>query len=280
MRGLADPRLTIVIPNHNYGHHFLRLARCLSCQTIGMDVVEIILVDDGSTDDSLRQAVHFEAISPVRFEVLAEGHDGRPGNVRNRGLAEARGEYLLCLDPDDVIAPGYLTNCIAGLDHDKAAGLAYTDFTLVENDRPRVVELPDFDPGLLATQNILSPTAVMRRSAWEQTEGYRAETDYEDWDLWVQFAMRGFGAVHIADPLYVHIVHGDNFSFKARENDGRAKAMIVLENESFFPAAVRHWARGLMAGEPWAIDFPRGVIPGKDHVEKLLKTIENSTGGR
>ncbi|GAB7021659.1 glycosyltransferase [Salidesulfovibrio brasiliensis] len=280
MFGLKPPRLSIIIPNYNYGRHFLRLARCLSCQTLGMDVVEIILVDDGSTDDSLQQAAHFEAISPIRFEVLAEPHDGRPGNVRNKGLAEARGEFLLCLDPDDVLAPGYLTQCVAGLDIDESAGLAYTDFTLVENDTPRTVALPDFDPALLATQNILSPTAVMRRSAWECTEGYRAETDYEDWDLWVQFAALGYGAVHIADPLYVHMVHGENYSFRARENDARAKALIVLENGSFFPAAVRHWARGVIEGEPWAIEFPRGIIPEKDHVEKLLKKLADSTGAR
>jgi glycosyltransferase involved in cell wall biosynthesis len=267
---MKEPRLSIVIPNYNYGRHFERLARSLYSQTLGMDIVEIILVDDGSTDDSLRQAAHFEELRPLRFEVLSGIHDGRPGNVRNRGLAEARGKFLLCMDPDDLLAPGYLAACLAELD-DSDAGLAYTDFVMVEENTPREVALPDYDPQLLASQNILPPTAVMRRSAWERTESYRAGTDYEDWDLWIQFALAGSPFIHIATPLYVHMVHGGNFSFQARKNDARAKALIVLENEKFFSAATRHWARSVLGGESWAIPFPRGIIPGKQHVEKLLE---------
>lgn len=268
---MKDPRLSIVIPNYNYGRHFERLARSLHSQTLGMDIVEIILVDDGSTDDSLRQAAHFEALRPQRFEVLSGIRDGRPGNVRNRGLAEARGQYLLCVDPDDLLAPGYLAACLAGLDDDPDKGVAYTDFVMVEANTPREVSLPPFAPELLASQNILSPTAVMRRSAWERTESYRAGTDYEDWDLWIQFALSGASFLRVASALYVHMVHGENFSFTARENDARAKALIVRENEKFFSAATRHWARGVLAGEPWAIPFPRGIIPGRHHVEKLLE---------
>lgn len=275
MSSLRNPRLSVIIPNYNYGRFFKRLARSLSLQTIGLDVVELILVDDGSTDDSLEQARHFETIRPARFQVLTSGHDGRPGNVRNRGLAEASGDYLLCLDPDDLLVPGYMAACIAHLSHNPEFGLAYTDFTMVEDGSPRDIHLPEFDPALLATQNILAPTAVMSRPHWEKTQSYRTDTDYEDWDLWIQFAALGFMGIRIRDLAYVHMVHGNNYSFSARQNDAASKACIVMENQHFFPAAVRHWARSLLAGEPWAIPFPRGIIPTKKHVEKLLNSVKS-----
>ncbi|WP_147819570.1 glycosyltransferase family 2 protein [Salidesulfovibrio onnuriiensis] len=276
---MSDPRLSIVIPNHNYGRFFSRLALSLQNQTLGLDVCEIILVDDGSTDDSLDLLHHFEALPCLRFQALAEAHDGHPGTVRNKGLATAQGRYLVCLDPDDLPAPGWLAACIAALEADKDAGLAYTHFTLVEKDGPREVRLPEYDPALLRNQNIVAPTALMRREVFEASDGYRANTAYEDWDFWIQAASNGFGLRRVDALLYAHMVHGDNFSFSAREEDGAAKAAIVLNNPGFFPAGVRHWAGAVLAGEAWAWPFPRGIIPTLQDVEKLLKTVKSNKIG-
>jgi hypothetical protein len=66
-------------------------------------------------------------------------------------------------------------------------------------------------------------------------------------------------------------MHGGNFSYTARRDDGRAKAAIVLNNPGFFPAAVRHWAAELMAGAAWAAPGPRGIIPTRPIVTALLE---------
>lgn len=268
---MSDPRISIIIPNHNYGRFFSRLSLSLQNQSLGLDICEIILVDDGSTDDSLNQLHHFQALGCRRFLPLAEPHDGHPGTVRNKGLARARGQFLVCLDPDDLPAPPWLASCVAALDAAPGAGVAYTNYTEVTEDGGREITLPDFDPSLLRNQNIVAPTAVMKREVFEASDGYRPNTAYEDWDFWVQAAQNGFGLQRVDDLLYAHMVHGDNFSFKARKEDGPAKATIVVNNEPFFPAGVRHWARSLLAGEPWAWEFPRGIIPTLEDVEKLLK---------
>ncbi len=268
---MSDPRLSIIIPNHNYGRFFSRLTLSLQNQTLGMDLCEIILVDDGSTDDSLNQLHHFETLGCKRFLPLAEPHDGRPGAVRNKGLAQARGTFLVCLDPDDLPGPEWLASCLAALDGLPQAGIAYTHYNHVENDGYREVLLPEFDPDLLRTQNIVAPTAFMRREVFKVSDGYRTNTTYEDWDFWIQAALNGFGFHRVAVTMYAHMVHGDNFSFTARKEDGRAKAAIVLNNEAFFPAGVRHWARAHLDGEPWAWSFPRGIIPSLEDVEKMLK---------
>jgi len=267
---MNEPLLSIVIPNHDYGRFLPRLAADLAAQTLGLGEVEILLADDGSTDDSRAASEALAALPCRSFSAFWLAHGGRPGPVRNHGLARARGLLLLCLDPDDRIAPGYLAACLAALDADPEASLAYTDFILDEPGGPRTVRLPEFDPGLLRGQNILAPTAVLRRAVWEDTGGYRADTAYEDWELWVRAASLGHRGVRVAEPLYTHVVHGANFSLAARRDDARAKAAIVLANPEFFPAGVRHWARAVMDVEPWAYPFPRGIIPGLDDVLALL----------
>ncbi|MEF2231468.1 MAG: glycosyltransferase family A protein [Pseudodesulfovibrio sp.] len=267
---MSAPLLSLVIPNHDYGRFLPRLAADLAAQTLGLDAVEILLADDGSTDDSRRAAESLAALPCRSFAAYWLDHCGRPGLVRNQGLERASGRFLLCLDPDDRIAPGYLQACLAALDADPGASLAYTDFILDEPGGPRAVRLPEFDPALLRNQNILAPTAVLRRALWEDTGGYRADTAYEDWELWVRAASLGHRGVRVAGPLYTHVVHGANFSFAARRDDARSKAAIVLRNPGFFPAGVRHWAAGVMDGAPWAHPFPRGIIPLLADVETLL----------
>ena len=268
---MKSPRLSIIVPNYNYARFLPRLATCLDNQTLGLDIVELIFVDDGSDDDSLDKAVTLEALPLNGYDQVALEHCGAPGLVRNAGLERSHGEFLLCLDPDDLPGPDFLACCIAQLDDFPEAGLAYTDYTHVEPASYREVILPDFDPDLLKQQNILPPAAVMRRAVWEQSSGYRDNTAYEDWDFWVQLAAKGVRGARISQVLYAHMVHGQNFSFSAQQQDGRAKAAIVLNNPDFFPASVRHWATALMAGEPWAIPFPRGIIPNHKDISVLLE---------
>lgn len=268
-------KLSIIVPNHNYGRFLPRLFAALSAQTLGLGSVEIQFVDDQSTDDSLDVATTLgNALPCARFEAYSLPRVGRPGPVRNSGLTRAHGEYLICLDPDDIPAPEYLETCAQTLDQDPSLGLAYTDFLLAEGETTRKIRLPEFDPELLRTQNIVAPTAMFRRGVWEKSRGFRRDTAYEDWDFWVQAAQNGFTGKRIPKVLYTHCVHGANYSLAARAEDGRAKALIVRENEGFFPAKTRQWAKALLAKEPWAAPMTRGVIPRPEDVDALREAFQ------
>ena len=107
---ILRPKISIIVPIYNVQDYLDELMRSLLEQTIGFEQLEVLLIDDGSTDESRgvikRWVNQFENVKGIYFDI-ASGAAGRP---RNAGLAQASGEYILFADPDDVLQ---LTGCEA-----------------------------------------------------------------------------------------------------------------------------------------------------------------------
>lgn len=267
---MKRPRVSIVVPIYNYARFLPDFFRSLAAQTFPLRDVEIVVVDDGSQDDSLTVARDCgQRIEAGAFFCKGIRHLGSPGFVRNVGLQCARGRYVLCLDPDDFVYPDFLLLTVARLDSSPELSLAYTDFERVENGTCITVTSPEFSAALLRMQNILPMAVLCRREVFAECGGFRDDTAYEDWEMWTRAVAAGFQPARVRGVLYRHVVHGCNFSLRAQQEDGRAKASIVLANKSFFAPEVVQWARGVMSGAPWAIDFGRGLIPRALDVRKM-----------
>jgi glycosyltransferase involved in cell wall biosynthesis len=106
------PRATVVIPLYNKAASILAAARSALGQSY--PDLELIVVDDGSTDDG---AERVESIGDRRLRLIGQPNAG-PGAARNRGLAEARGDYVAFLDADDEWEPELLQHAVAALDGD------------------------------------------------------------------------------------------------------------------------------------------------------------------
>lgn len=254
------PQVSIVIPSHNYARFLPGCLGSIARQRMNLGRVEVLLVDDASSDGSPELARELLAAMPLATgRVLVLPRTGRPGPVRNAGLRLARGQALLTLDPDDELLPDFLPRCLEVLA--TGADVAYTDYWFEEADGTREVRLPAYHKFLLANQNILSPTALFKRRLWDMGARFRSATGYEDWDFWVQLALMRARFARVAGPLYLYRMHGENYSFQARRDDARSKARIVADNAAFFPSWTQAWAQGVLAGEPDANPMERGVIP-------------------
>ena len=97
---VPGPSLSVIIPVYNVEEYLGECLQSLTDQTLAS--MEIIVVDDGSTDGSRDIAVH-HAVRDSRFVVLDTHSNGGPGAARNRGIAAARGRYITFLDSDDTI---------------------------------------------------------------------------------------------------------------------------------------------------------------------------------
>jgi glycosyltransferase involved in cell wall biosynthesis len=101
-----EPLISIVIPAYNYA---ATLPRAVESVLVQLDEAsaELIVIDDGSSDDTPQVIQTLLAASPLRFRALRKENGGL-ASVRNRGIREARGSYLIFLDADDELAPGAL----------------------------------------------------------------------------------------------------------------------------------------------------------------------------
>ena len=112
-----DPIISVVIPCYNGGGS---LAECVQSVLQQNVPTEIIVVDDGSMDDSLERARALQREVAAPMLVVAQTNQG-PAVARNAGLRLARGKYVCFLDVDDQYAPGFFAGAIQVLDSDPAA---------------------------------------------------------------------------------------------------------------------------------------------------------------
>ena len=98
------PVISVIVPCFNQAHLLREALDSVGTPRRG---TEIVVVDDGSTDDTLAVANDYAVRSPVPVFVVRQDHQGCAA-ARNRGLRESRGQYLVFLDADDRLAPGAL----------------------------------------------------------------------------------------------------------------------------------------------------------------------------
>jgi glycosyltransferase involved in cell wall biosynthesis len=178
--------------------------------------LEVLVVDDGSTDDTRDRLTGYESDS--RFRYLHQANAG-VACARNFGIAQSRGDHVAFLDADDVWKPEKLARQLAALVGAAGAGVCFTAFQVVDADlRPlRVVGGGDGDSileALLFRGNIVGTpsTVLVARSLVDQVGGFDpALSTCADWDLWVRLALRT-PFVGLAEPLAIYRTHGKSMS--------------------------------------------------------------------
>jgi glycosyltransferase involved in cell wall biosynthesis len=175
--------------------------------------MEVIVVDDGSSDDSVRIAT----AHPLRPTVIEIDHTGVPAAVRNVGILAATGHHIQFLDADDLIAPCKITrqlNALAGLSSDT---VAYSDYAYFHDvDGRRIMERrgpPDGDywPTDLAGQFALY--SVLHRFLFPRHALLRIGlfdpglSHAEDLDLWLRLIISGVPFVYQPETLALYREH-------------------------------------------------------------------------
>jgi O-antigen biosynthesis protein len=181
------PLVSVVLPTYNRAHLLPRTLRSVSAQTFGD--FEVLVVDDGSTDDS---ASVVAAHGDGRVRYLRQPANAGVGAARNRGLREARGDLIAFLDSDDEWLPEKLERQVAVLrDAPDEIGLVYTGVQTVRSDGTTSVGRPQ-DRGdvyrEMLWRNVIhggGSNVVIRRGVVAAVgffhEGLSAIEDYEYW---------------------------------------------------------------------------------------------------
>lgn len=198
--------------------------------------LEIIVVNDGSTDDSLTIA-RARARIDGRIRVVDQANAGLP-TARNEAIKRARGAYLALLDADDAWLPNHLMLAMQAFDRDPDLGLVHSNIQRVdENGEPVDIPVRTWWPGMdafealaLRHEHVCCPTAVFSRLALETVGGFDplfTGLGCEDRDLWLRIAAR-FRIRYLDEITARYRLHGNSMS----ANDERmalARQMLVAK---------------------------------------------------
>lgn len=205
---MSQPLVSVVIPNYNYARFLPEALESVLAQTY--PAVEILVVDDGSTDDSLQVLREYEG----RVRALTPPNGG-VARARNLGIRESRGELVAFLDSDDAWNPEKLAKQVALLE-DGGFGMVYTGLRFVDEDGTVLGQMTEGLSGwvlkelaLLEKPGILGSgsTALIRRACFDAVGLYEpALSTSADWDLSRRIAGR-YEIGMVREPLTSYRLH-------------------------------------------------------------------------
>lgn len=226
---MSVPTVSVVIPSYNGTEMLPATLDSLTVQTFRN--FEIIVVDDGSNDDT--RALVSEWPDP-RVRLIEMAQNGGPVLARNRGVAESRGRYVAGLDQDDLCRPDRLRRQVAYLDAHPDCVLLGTHVELlcdgaVHPSSYPAITTPGLIDWLLGIENPLAWSSVMLRGEVARALDPFSRTDRlyaEDFDLYQR--ARAFGTIaRLDEPLLLYRQHAGGVS-KRFLSTMRASAQAVL----------------------------------------------------
>lgn len=237
------PRVTFVVPTFNYAHFLPFAVDSILEQTF--QPIEVIVVDDASTDDTEQVLERYR--DDPRVRVIR--HRDNIGHIRsyNEGLSAARGELIGLLSADDFCAQtDAVARQVAIFDEDPDVGFVYSAILVADDVRgvrwvKRLWPSDFVRDGLdefahLVFDNYVPASGTLVRARCHREVGYYDERlpHAGDWDMWLRLAAR-YRVGYVADPLYAYRMHRVNM-----HHDGMAVARTtndhVLTVEKAFEA--------------------------------------------
>jgi len=239
MTMLAKPLLSVVIPTYNYAAVLPRAVESVLAQLDEVSA-ELVVIDDGSTDDSRQVLDGLLAAHPGRFRVVHKSNGGA-SSARNLGIRETTGDYLIFLDADDELAPAALAALSAHLAAQPQTRLVIGGHIAVSADGKRREHQPAALPEqplerlrayLLDKRLALSNGAcAMHRELFARDDYPEAFRSAEDIPVFAQ-ALANYPCSLLEQPLALIHKHDDSL----RHQFSHAKAGgLALVDEVFAP---------------------------------------------
>ena len=210
-----QPLVSINLPTYNHEDYIADCLTSLVNQTHSN--IEVLVMDDCSTDATLKIAQEFAKQHPEKIKVHPNKHNmGLPRNF-NRGLQMAKGDYYVNFNSDDIMLPDNLARQVAALEANPDATFCHANAIYFDSDTGDTIKLRHKTPPpetsfrrFMIGSNACAPAAMMRGSALP--ESFRVETGVAcDWTLFAEVLSKGEG-LYIHEPLIKYRQHPHNVS--------------------------------------------------------------------
>lgn len=205
--------------------------------------IELVVVDDASVDEGTHATLdHIEAEG---IRVLRRDENAGAAAARATGLEATSAPFVFPLDADDLAVPGILARMADRLEQDATAAVCFGDYEEF-GDSNLVRAVPDqIDPYRLAYVNEYPVTALFRRAALTEADGWGSGFAYEDWHLWMSLAERGATGIHMGEGLvtYRRRLHGHRLLTGAKRTHPKHYARLRAQHPRLFGELASHRKR-------------------------------------
>lgn len=234
---MLQPKVSVIIPAYNKVAFTVRTVESVLAQIYKH--LEIIVVDDGSTDQTRNLLEPYQD----RIHYIYKKNGGA-SSARNMGLKVAKGKYVGFLDCDDLYLRDKISRCVEFLELNSAFGFVHTGVDLIDAHDgivgrfayPKALQMHWLAPFLIMGNFVSNPTVLVRKECLEAVGGFDESIfTPADWDLWLRLSER-YQAGYIPASLSQYRVT-DNFIFNQLELSQREEQFVI---EKFFQRNP-HW---------------------------------------
>ncbi|HEX7498556.1 MAG TPA: glycosyltransferase family A protein [Candidatus Limnocylindrales bacterium] len=231
------PTVSVIIPCYGQAEFLEEAVASVLAQT--WTDWEIVIVDDGSPDDTAGTARRLIEQHPQRrIRLLSQPNKGVSA-ARNNGIAGSTGRYILPLDADDMIRPQMLERTVALLEANQAISIAYTDWQET-GANSSILQAGPWERISMCVGNRIPYCSLYRRGVWTVTGGYNPEQAlWEDYDFWLGCLERGVQGERIAEPLFVYRARPGTRTGDAERRRAQLRREMVRNHPSLFTRRLR-----------------------------------------
>ena len=237
------PQVSVLVSVHNYERFVLdALTSALASDEVD---VELVIVDDASTDTSVATVKGFmDERADAAITLVAQRINTGVQRARNHAFDHVRAPYVFVLDADNLVYPRGIAKLVHALEDDERAGYAYGLLERFSGDRSiDLMNTHSWDAARLAEEHYIDAMALIRTDAWRSVGGYvteqALELGWEDYDLWLSFAMAGMHGAYVREIVGRYRIHGVSSLTTTTLDTELLRRRLQERHAPFFAAASR-----------------------------------------
>ncbi|MCO6498453.1 MAG: glycosyltransferase [Chitinophagaceae bacterium] len=224
---MTNPKISIIIPCYNLGD-FLKEAIASVEEVFNPELHELIIVDDGSTDDHTR-----DIVSAIREHIVIRQPNGGLSKARNTGISRAKGEYLIFLDADNLLTDGYLTKGVEILDKHPEIDIVYGDSEMFGH-KSKDWGIRHFNLQTLMLYNYIDACCLVRKTLFDEIGGFDENMPIlgsEDWEMWLRAAYNHKKFYYMEGVTIQKYRVRENSMIRVVDKRGRDSILDYLQNK-------------------------------------------------
>lgn len=242
---ISQPLVSVVIPCYNHEDFVQDSIQSVIDQTY--DNIELIIIDDGSKDNSvikIQEMIELCEKRFNRFEFRSRANIGLSATF-NEGLEWCNGEYFTANASDDILLPKKIELQVEFLEKSKGVVAVFGGFILIDSTGKELSKnrgtnsFYSFKDIILLDSKLSTPTQMVRTASIKEVGGYNPDTEIEDWYMWLKLSLIG-NLYAMEEIVSLYRVHDNNTSAQSTNmHNARIRILDDYKDSKYYKKAIK-----------------------------------------